>query len=97
MITVCDSAAAESCPIFFGDFVRTHWGLPDPAAITGSDDDKRAAFARAHAVIGARLRALLDLPAAAWNERTVLQDALDRIGAIVPDDVGGDVSGGRSG
>ena len=44
VVTVCDSAAAETCPVVFGDFLRTHWGLPDPAAAGGSDDDKRAAF-----------------------------------------------------
>lgn len=82
VVTVCDSAAAETCPVFFGDFVRTHWGLPDPAAVGGSDADKRAAFARAHEVIGARLRAFLALAPDTWADRGTLQQALDRIGAI---------------
>lgn len=55
VMTVCDSAAAETCPVVFRDFLRTHWGLPDPAAAGGSDGDKRAAFKQAHRVIHARL------------------------------------------
>ena len=82
VVTVCDSAAAETCPVFFGDFVRTHWGLPDPAAVEGSDDDKRAAFAQAHAVIGKRLTALLAIAPDTWSDREVLKRALDRIGFI---------------
>ena len=82
VVTVCDSAAAETCPVFFGDFIRTHWGLPDPAAVEGSDDDKRAAFAQAHAVIGKRLTALLAIAPDTWSDREVLKRALDRIGFI---------------
>lgn len=82
VITVCDSAAAESCPVFLGDFLRTHWGLPDPAAVEGSDEVKAAAFAHAHAVIGARVDAMLALPEALWSQRDALQAALDAIGRI---------------
>ena len=62
VVTVCDSAAAESCPAYFGDFVSTHWGLPDPAATAGSDADKDAAFADAHRVIRHRIEQQLALP-----------------------------------
>lgn len=86
VITVCDSAATEACPIMFGDFVRTHWGLPDPAAIEGSDDAKRAAFRQAQRVIQARLQALLALPNDAWCDRLTLKLALDRIGFMEPED-----------
>lgn len=86
VVTVCDSAAAEPCPVLFGDFVRTHWGLPDPAAVEGSDDDKRVAFARTHAVIKARLSAFLALPVETWADRVVLKTALDRIGFIQSED-----------
>ena len=82
VVTVCDSAAAEACPVFFGDFHRTHWGLPDPAGVEGSASDKSAAFARAHATIKARLRALIDLPDALWSQPDALGPALDRIGTI---------------
>lgn len=86
VITVCDSAAAETCPVVFGDFVRAHWGLPDPAAVEGSDESKRAAFAQAHRIVKSRLLALLALPAAVWNDRQQLQSALDGIGLVQPDD-----------
>jgi arsenate reductase (thioredoxin) len=85
VVTVCDSAAAEPCPVFFGDFVRTHWGLPDPAAVEGSEAEKRAAFAHAHAVIKARLLAFLTLPGATWTDRAALKAALDNIAIIQPD------------
>ncbi|WP_313255315.1 arsenate reductase ArsC [Stenotrophomonas sp.] len=85
VITVCDSAAAETCPVVFGDFLRAHWGLPDPAAAEGSDDEKRAAFAQAHAVVKARLLALLAVPATQWQDRLQLQHALDGIGQVQPE------------
>jgi arsenate reductase len=87
VVTVCDAAAAETCPVVFGDFVRTHWGLPDPAAAQGSDADKRAAFAEAHRIIKARLLAFLAIPAATWADSEALKQALDRIGFIEPEAV----------
>lgn len=86
VITVCDAAAAEACPLVFGDFVRAHWGLPDPAAVAGSAADKAAAFAQAHAIIKARLLALLALPADSWSNRGPLKAMLDRIGFVQPED-----------
>src|SRR3546814_12045634 len=85
VVTVCDSAAAEACPIVFGDFLRAHWGLPDPAAVEGDDDAKREAFRQAHRIVKARLHALLPLPADAWDDRPALKQALDRIGFVEPD------------
>ncbi|HYQ23053.1 arsenate reductase ArsC [Stenotrophomonas sp.] len=86
VITVCDSAAAESCPVVFGDFIRSHWGQPDPAAVDGNDADKAAAFAQAHMLVKSRLRALLDLPEHLWADRPALQRALDGIGQLQPAD-----------
>jgi protein-tyrosine-phosphatase len=82
VVTVCDSAAAEPCPVFFGDFIRTHWGLPDPAAVEGDVASKRHAFASAHALIKARLRAFLALSEAVWADEAALKVELDRIGTI---------------
>lgn len=86
VVTVCDSAVAETCPVVFGDFLRTHWGLPDPAAVTGDDAAKRAAFKQAHRIIQARLLAFLAIPADAWANRTTLKTELDRIGFIDAED-----------
>ena len=82
VVTVCGSAAAETCPVVFGDFLRTHWGLPDPAAVEGDDAAKRDAFRETHRIISARLDAFLALPATVWNDRDALQQTLDDIGAI---------------
>jgi protein-tyrosine-phosphatase len=82
VVTVCDSAASEPCPVFFGDFVRTHWGLPDPAAVEGTEEEKRAAFSRVHATIKARLSAFLALAPETWADRDALKKSLDRIGVI---------------
>lgn len=86
VITVCDSAAAETCPVVFGDFLRAHWGLPDPAAIDGDDEAKADAFREAHRIVKARLNAFLALPAETWDDRAVLKQALDRIGLVGPQD-----------
>src|SRR3546814_12384970 len=86
VVTVCDSAAAEACPVVFGDFLRTHWGLPDPAAVEGDDDAKREAFRQAHRTVKARLQALLALPAAAWEDRPAMKQAHGPIGLVAPDD-----------
>ena len=82
VITVCDSAAAETCPVFFGSCMRSHWGLPDPASATGSDADKSAAFARAHATIKLRLHALLAMQDELWTQPDALKSALDQVGQL---------------
>ncbi len=83
VVTVCDSAAAESCPAFFGDFVLTHWGLPDPAAVTGSDAEKATAFANAHRIIRHRIEQLIALPVE-MLPATELRARLAAIGKSLP-------------
>ena len=59
VITVCDSAADETCPVFAGDYKRLHWSIADPAAARGSDDIINAAFETAFSDIRARIEAAL--------------------------------------
>lgn len=82
IVTVCDSAAAEACPVVFGDFVRVHWGLFDPAGVEGSDAQKAEAFDRAHQTIKRRLQAFLEIPDSAWDDRAALKARLDPIAQI---------------
>ncbi len=72
IITVCDNAAGEVCPIWPGKPISAHWGIPDPAAVTGSDAEIAAAFAEAARLMGNRIQLLLALPQASI-ERTSLQ------------------------
>ena len=62
IITVCDNAAGETCPFWPGHPASAHWGVADPAAVEGSDDDKRAAFDTAYAILRRRIELLLALP-----------------------------------
>lgn len=63
IITVCDSAAGEVCPIWPGKPITAHWGFPDPAAVSGTDEEKREAFANVSHGIRNRVNFLLSLPA----------------------------------
>jgi arsenate reductase (thioredoxin) len=62
VVTVCDNAAGEVCPVWPGQPVTAHWGFPDPAAVEGSDEEKRAAFARTLHQIRNRVQLFLSLP-----------------------------------
>lgn len=62
VITVCDSAANESCPIWPGRPLTVHWGIPDPAAASGDEATRRAAFDEAWQTLYARLEQLVALP-----------------------------------
>ena len=62
VITVCGSAAGEACPVFPGNAVRAHWGLPDPAGVLGGGEAEDAAFARTWALLRQRVEAFLALP-----------------------------------
>ncbi|MBE0550447.1 MAG: arsenate reductase ArsC [Rubrivivax sp.] len=83
VITVCDSAAAETCPVFFGAAggqpVKVHWGYPDPSNAEGGDEGKRRAFELTRLAIGYRMLQLLALPIESMD-RTALQAALLEIG-----------------
>ncbi len=88
VITVCDSAAAETCPVFFGGPtggpnggppVKVHWGYPDPSNAEGGDAGKRRAFELTRQAIGYRMLQLLALPLESMD-RAALQAALVEIG-----------------
>jgi len=79
VFTVCDSAAAEPCPFWPGQPVTAHWGVPDPAAFQGSDEDKRRAFLLAFRTLSTRINLLLNLPFEKLG-RLAIQNKLDEIG-----------------
>lgn len=62
VVTVCDSAASEACPVWLGDVTRVHWGLPDPSHAEGSDEDRLRAFEPIVQILAKRLSALAELP-----------------------------------
>jgi len=62
VITVCDNAAAEACPIWPGHPLTAHWSVPDPAAVTGSEDDQRRAYRDAMRLLRRRIELLAALP-----------------------------------
>ena len=61
VITVCDSAAGEACPVYFGNSLKLHWGLEDPSKIEGSEEDKAQAFYNTIDIIEKRVAALTDI------------------------------------
>lgn len=84
VITVCGSAAGETCPAYLGPAVRAHWGVDDPAHATGADAEIDAAFDRAYRTLRARIEAFLALPLAELRQdRTALARALQQIGDTV--------------
>jgi protein-tyrosine-phosphatase len=83
IITVCDNAAGEICPVWPGRPISAHWGVPDPAAVEGTDDVRRRAFADAARVLRHRIALLVGLPLATLD-RSALQQQLRSIGASSP-------------
>jgi len=79
VFTVCDQAAGETCPVWPGQPITAHWGVADPAAVQGTDAEKRKAFLRAFTELSARINLLLALPVDKLD-RLVLQKKLDDIG-----------------
>ena len=80
VFTVCDQAAGEACPYWPGQPVTAHWGLPDPAAVEGSDEEKAKAFLDAFVTIKRRVELLLALPLQSLD-RMAIQKQVGDIGA----------------
>ena len=85
VVTVCSSAAGETCPVYLGSVVRTHWGVEDPAHATGTNEEIDAAFMTAYRILRHRIEAFLALPLAdLQNDRARLKGELDRVGTLLP-------------
>jgi arsenate reductase len=81
VFTVCDDAAGETCPVWPGQPMTAHWGIPDPAAATGTDAEVAIAFSDAYRMLQRRIEAFAALPIAALDSMT-LQGKLRNIGRM---------------
>jgi arsenate reductase (thioredoxin) len=79
VFTVCDQAATEVCPVWPGKPITAHWGVPDPAAVQGSDEERRRAFLAAYAELHRRIAIFASLPLDKL-EGLALKQKLDDIG-----------------
>ena len=80
VVTVCDQAASEPCPVWPGRPVTAHWGMPDPAAVQGSEEDRRRAFRDAFVALRRRIELLVGLPFETLNGLALRQqlEAIDK-------------------
>jgi protein-tyrosine-phosphatase len=79
VFTVCDQAAAEPCPVWPGQPMTAHWSVQDPAAVQGSDEDKRKAFLKAYTEIFRRIALFVNLPFDKLGD-LALKEKMDEIG-----------------
>ncbi len=85
VITVCASAAGEECPAYLGKVMRAHWGVEDPAHVSGTDREIDAAFETAYRILRARIEAFLALPLSKLQSDPLeLKRALDQISSVTP-------------
>ncbi len=83
VVTVCASAAGETCPAYLGRALRAHWGVDDPAHAKGTEREIDAAFVEAYRILRARIEAFLALPLQVLKDKpTTLTVELERIGGI---------------
>jgi arsenate reductase len=83
VVTVCASAAGETCPAYLGPVLRTHWGVEDPSHVVGTEEEIHAAFETGYAILRARIEAFLALPLDELaTDPARLKTELDRIGHI---------------
>jgi arsenate reductase len=79
VITVCDNAEAEVCPVWPGQPITAHWGVPDPAAVKGTPEEIEKAFRDAFMILDRRINLFLSLPLASLDSLVIKKD-IDRIG-----------------
>lgn len=84
VFTVCDNAAGEVCPVWPGQPMTAHWGLPDPSSATGTEAERRYAFADTHRMLAQRIGIFVNLPLASLD-RLALKQRLDAIGKTSED------------
>lgn len=84
VFTVCDAAANEACPVWPGQPMSAHWGVPDPAAAEGTDAEKHLAFAEAYRMLNNRISVFTSLPLSSID-RLTLQGRLRDIGREMPE------------
>jgi len=83
VFTVCDNAANEACPVWPGQPMTAHWGVPDPAVVEGTEAEKRLAFADTYRMMNNRISIFISLPMNTLD-RLALQKRLDEIGRNEP-------------
>ncbi|MDJ0388084.1 arsenate reductase ArsC [Roseomonas sp. E05] len=91
VFTVCDQAAGEVCPVWPGRPVTAHWGIPDPAAVDGSEAERMLAFRAAFRALETRIRLFLSLPIASLD-RLALTRKVEEIGRLRTDTAEGKAS-----
>ena len=77
VFTVCDSAAAETCPVWPGQPMTAHWGVPDPAAVTGTEPEMRLAFADTYRMMSNRISIFVNLPLERLDQMKLKQSLQD--------------------
>lgn len=88
VFTVCDQAASEVCPVWPGQPMTAHWGVPDPAAVEGNESEKRAAFNETFRILNNRIGIFINLPFESLSKLT-LQQHLDELGTVNIEEVEG--------
>jgi arsenate reductase len=83
IVTVCDQAAGEACPIWPGHPVQAHWSIEDPAAAEGTEDERRSAFERVYRELARRIEGLARIPIASLD-RAALRSRIERLAVAEP-------------
>ena len=79
VITVCDNAAGETCPVYLNNTIKAHWGLPDPANVIGTKAEIKTAFENTYSALESRIKKMLVLPLSELSDQE-LTIALNKIG-----------------